>query len=151
MPKWLSFLTRFFSPAEAQRAHIALLDAQIRELHSLVEIQARTIAELRAENGDPKSQNRPPQKEIKTLAHNKRLEELKEKILVLLAHNDRLYDAKIAGLSGVTKQLATLHLHELREFGFASSQWGVDDNSYTADVWAIEQLGRKYLASNGFL
>ena len=151
MAQWFSYLTKFFSPAEAQRAHIALLDAQIRELHSLVENQARTIAELRAENGDMKSQNKPPPKEIKTLAHNERLEELKEKIMVFLAHNDHLHDAKIASLSNITKQLATLHLHELREINFASSYWGLDEDSYGADIWSIEQPGRKYLSKNGLL
>ena len=142
---------KFISPAEAQRAHISLLEAQKRELESLVENQAKTIGELKAENGDLKFQNKPLQKEMKTLAHNERLEELKEKILVLLAHNDHLYDAKIASLSNLTKQLATLHLHELREINFISSQWGLDENSYGADIWSIEQPGRKYLSKNGLL
>ena len=85
------------------------------------------------------------------ITHNERLEELREKILVLVAQTERLHDAQIAKLAGVTKQLATLHLHELREVKFVRSSFGLDENSYQVDVWFVEQPGRKYLVHHGLL
>ncbi|MFN7086305.1 MAG: hypothetical protein ACK4N4_06735 [Burkholderiales bacterium] len=84
-------------------------------------------------------------------SHGQRLEELREKILVLVAQNERLHDARVAALAGVTKQLATLHLHELRDAKFVRSTFGLDEHSYQVDVWFVEQPGRKYLANHGLL
>lgn len=88
---------------------------------------------------------------IPLVTYGERLEELREKILVLVAQTKRLHDAQIAEIAGVTKQLATLHLHELREVKFVRSSFGLDENSYQVDVWFVEQPGRKYLSNYGLL
>ena len=88
---------------------------------------------------------------IPTVLHSEHLEEIREKILVLVSQNERRHDAQIAELAGVTKQLATLHLHELRAEKFVSSSFGLDENSYRVDVWFVEQHGRKYLSHHGLL
>ena len=90
----------------------------------------------------------PVPEEIDTIT---RLEELREKILVVVAQNERLHDAQIAKLTGVTKQLATLHLHELRAVKFVRSKFDLDENSYQVDTWFVEQPGRKYLSNHGLL
>ena len=151
MISWIAGLLKFISPAEAQRAHIALLDAQIHELHSLVDNQRGTINELRAENENLKSQIPEPKKEVAALEHNHRLEELREKILAIVSQNDRLHDAEIADIARVSKQLATLHLHELRSANLVRSSFAIDDDSYEVTVWFVEQLGRKYLHDHGLL
>lgn len=150
MANWLASLIKFISPAEAQRAHISLLEAQKRELESPVENQAKNIGELRAENGDIKEQNKLHHQEIQAIAHKERIEELRETILVIVANNERLYDADIGSLAGVTKQIATLHLHELRALKFVDSQPIIQQFGF-ADIWTIEQPGRKYLSQNGLL
>ncbi|QLH49733.1 MAG: hypothetical protein HWD57_08020 [Candidatus Accumulibacter cognatus] len=85
------------------------------------------------------------------VVHNERLEELREKILVIVSQNDLLNDAQIAELAGVSKQVATLHLHELRSTKFVRSSFGLDENSYEVSVWFLEQPGRKYLSENELL
>ena len=85
------------------------------------------------------------------ISHDQRLEEIREKILVVVAKNERLHDAQIAELTGVAKPLATLHLHELREVKFVRSKFGLDKNSYQVDTWFVEQPGRKYLSNHGLL
>lgn len=151
MNSWLAGLFKFISPAEALRAHIALQDAQIRELHSLVENQTRTINELRAEKENLKSKIPAPQIKIAALEQNHRLEELREKLLVIVSQNERSHDAEIANIAGVSKPLATLHLHELKNANLVRSSFGLDDDSYEVTVWFIEQLGLKYLDSHGLL
>ena len=79
------------------------------------------------------------------------LEELREKILVIVAQNERLHDAQIAKLAGVTKPLATLHLHDLRANKFVSSFPVFIEDSYRVDIWVVEQVGRKYLSSHSLL
>lgn len=85
------------------------------------------------------------------IVHIERLEELREKILVIVSQNERIHDAQIAELAGVEKQLATLHLHELRSAKFVCSKFGLDEDSYQVSVWFIEQPGRKYLSEYGLL
>ena len=79
------------------------------------------------------------------------LEKLKEKILVVVSQNDRLHDAEVATAAGVSKQLATLHLHELRNSKFVRSALSLDENSYEVTVWFVEHTGRKYLSNHGLL
>ena len=85
------------------------------------------------------------------IPHGERLEEIKEKILALVAQNERSHDAEIAILAGVSKQLTTLHLQDLKTENLVRSGFGLDKNSYQVDIWFIEQLGRKYLLQHGLL
>ncbi len=84
-------------------------------------------------------------------SHGQRLEEIREKILIVVSQQEGLHDTQIAELANLGKQLTTLHLHELREAKFVRSGFGLDDNSYEVDIWFIEQHGRKYLSHHGLL
>ncbi|MDP2760705.1 MAG: hypothetical protein Q8O64_09950 [Sideroxyarcus sp.] len=99
-------------------------------------------------NGSKPEEPLDPQAKI---VHNERLEELREKILVIVSQNDRLHDAEIATIAGVSKQLATLHLHELRSAKLVRSSFGLDEDSYEVTIWFLEQPGRQYLSDNGLL
>lgn len=99
------------------------------------------------DGGEPKEPPEPNTEE----SHVERLDELREKILVIVSQNERLHDAEIADIAGVSKQLATLHLHELRSASLVRSSFGLDEDSYEVTVWFLEQLGRKYLDSHGLL
>jgi hypothetical protein len=83
--------------------------------------------------------------------HDERLEEIKEKILALVAQNERSHDAEIAKLAGASKQLTTLHLQDLKTENLVRSSFGLDENMYRVDIWFIEQPGRKYLLQHGLL
>ena len=122
---------RYKAELEAMEKENAVLKSQIGDLRQ--EIQRR----------DEIVQNEK--------SHSQHLEELREKILVLVAKNEQLHDAQIGKLAGITKQLATLHLHELRGVNFVRSSFSLDENSYQVDVWFVEQLGRKYLFNHGLL
>ena len=134
----------------------------IADLLKEIPSAARYKAELEAmekENASLKSQVSDLRQEIqrrndviqKEKSHGQRLEEIREKILVFISQNERLHDAQIAELAGISKQLATLHLHELRELEYVSSSFGLNENSYQVDIGFVEQPGRKYLLQYGLL
>lgn len=105
-----------------------------------IDVQALVVVEKKE---PPKLQNE--------ILHGERLEEIKEKILALVAQNERSHDAEIATLAGASKQLTTLHLQDLKTENLVRSSFGLDANSYQVDTWFIEQLGRKYLLQHGLL
>ena len=134
----------------------------IADLLKEIPSAARYKAELEVmekENTSLKLENSKLREEIQRIddvvqkekSHNQRLEELREKILLLVAQNERPDDSQIASLLGISKQLATLHLHELRNSGFVSSKFGLNENAYQIDVWFTEQPGRIYLDNHGLL
>ncbi len=135
---WIADLLKEIPSAARYKSELEAMEKQNASLKS-------DVAELRQEiqRRDDVIQNER--------LHDQHLEELREKILVLVAQTERLYDAQIAELAGVTKQLATLHLHELRDAKFVRSVFGLDDNSYEVDTWFVEQPGRKYLSHHGLL
>nr|MDP2192033.1 hypothetical protein [Rhodoferax sp.] len=146
------------------------VNAVLRERLTLeAEKRGATIAEnvalksenisLRSENEVLKSQAVNLRQEIQRRddvieqekTHGHTLEKLREKILVLVAQHERLHDAQIAEEIGVSKQLATLHLQELKTANFVSSHFALDEDSRRVDAWFIEQPGRKYLLNHGLL
>jgi len=121
------------------------LRAQLEALNnpadkSAIDVQARSMVETK----------KPPQLSNEIL-HEQRLDQIGEKILSLIAQNERLHDAEIAKLAGASKQLITLHLQDLKTKNLVRSSFGLDENSYQVDTWFIEQLGRKYLLQHGLL
>ena len=123
----------------------ARLRAQLDVLNNAKNEKALDVQILNG--GKPKESFEPQAKII----HSERLEELREKILAIVSQNDRLHDTEIAAIAGVSKQLATLHLHELMSAKLVRSSFGLDENSYEVTVWFLEQPGRKYLSDNGLL
>lgn len=81
----------------------------------------------------------------------KNLDNDMENLLLLVSNNERMSNVQIASIAGLSKQVATLNLHELRDAKLVSSHFGLDENSREVDTWLIEQPGRKYLSHHGFL
>ena len=96
-------------------------------------------------------ETKEPLQLVNEISHAQRLSQVEENILKVVAGNDRLDDAQVAEIAGVNKQLATLHLHELRTKAFLRSSVALDGSAYQVDVWFIEQVGRKYLHHHGLL
>ena len=87
--------------------------------------------------------------------HNKpSLEEIKERILTLVAQQPDITDAVVARTVGVGEQLATFHLCELEKIKLvysmhiAGSDWA---RTVPRTEWQITQAGRSYLFSHGLL
>jgi len=136
---------------------IALVEKKQREDASYTEYLESRLESQLTESGNkdavsPRSYRQDwEQKQRDSQNQHGRLEELREKILLLVSQTERLHDAQIAELAGISKQLVTLHLHDLRDAKLVRSAFGLDDRSYQVDVWFIEQPGRKYLFQHGLL
>jgi predicted transcriptional regulator len=87
-------------------------------------------------------------------SHSERLEEVKEKILVFVAHNEDSVDQRIAQAVGVGVAVASFHLEELRKTKMVSnshitgSDWS---GSAARTEWAIAHAGRGYLITHGLI
>ena len=82
------------------------------------------------------------------------LEELREKILILVSQHENITDAQVARAVEVGEQLATFHLKELEktEFVHCSYIMGSDwTGERSRTEWYIMQPGRSYLVSHGLL
>lgn len=136
----------------AQRRALHLMDKEItserEQLDSLKKQHDKTISDLKESHA---AEIENISKRIPHVVHGERLEELSEKILILLAQHEQLHDAQVSKLAGISKTLATLHLHDLKEVKFVRSSFGIDENDYGVDYWALEQQGRKYLSGYGLL
>lgn len=95
-------------------------------------------------------EKQPPEQSAE-ITHLERLDVIREKILVIVSRNDGLRDSIIAIGADVSKQLATLHLHELKEMKFVRSKFGLDPDHHQVDLWYVTQPGRKYLNDYGLL
>lgn len=80
-------------------------------------------------------------------SHNGHLEEVKEKILTLLAANDS-YTHAIAQALNISSQVATFHLEELEEKQLIYRSLSMTGQEYP---WELAQEGRRYLITHGLL
>jgi predicted transcriptional regulator len=79
--------------------------------------------------------------------HGDRLDEVKEKILVLLASQDSFED-NIAQTLGIGSQVAKFHLQDLSEMEFIYRSLSMSGQRFP---WQLDQEGRRYLAEHGLL
>jgi predicted nuclease with TOPRIM domain len=79
--------------------------------------------------------------------HGQSLEEVAEKILVVLSQHEELTAEQVGRLVGVGAQLATYHLSELQQQKMVMDYLAVDSPVY----WGIIQGGRAYLVKRGLL
>ncbi len=77
-----------------------------------------------------------------------RLEEVREKILVLLAARDGIADQQIAQALGIGPQVAAFHLQELQSASMVRCTLRVGQR-FTP--WHVSHEGRRYLVSNGLV
>ena len=86
-------------------------------------------------------------KKLTEKAHGSRLEEVIEKILVLLSQHETLEAEEISSLLKIGIQLATFHLEELKKSDMANDYFGFE----MPTCWGIVQGGRAYLVRHGLL
>lgn len=77
-----------------------------------------------------------------------RLEEVREKILILLSQRDGLGDQQVAQGVGVGPQVASFHLQELQAAGMVRCTLRVGQ-PFTP--WHVSHEGRRYLVTNGLV
>lgn len=140
------------------RERIALAN----DKHAALEKKA---ASLEAENAALKAQLQTAKSEIENLraelaAHTQaqanasssgassRLEDVREKILVLLASQDGATDQHIAKTLGIGQPVAEFHLQELQSAHMIRCTLRVGQRS---TPWHLSQEGRRYLVANNLV
>lgn len=86
-------------------------------------------------------------KKLSEKSHSDRLEEVKEKILVLLASQDSFENNIVQDL-GISSQIAKFHLQDLSEMEFIYRSLSMTGQQFP---WQLAQEGRRYLAKHGLL
>ena len=86
-------------------------------------------------------------KKLTEKVHGSRLEEIREKILVLLSQHEELEAEQISRLLNIGVQLAKFHLEELLKSEMVKDYWAIDSPVY----YGLIQGGRAYLVSHGLL
>lgn len=86
-------------------------------------------------------------KKLSEKSHSDHLDEVKEKILALLASQDT-YENNIAQTVGISAQVAKFHLHDLSEMEFIYKSLSMTGQQFP---WQIAQEGRRYLAKHALL
>lgn len=130
----------------------------ISDLLKEIPSAARYKSELEAmekENASLKSEVAKLREEIqqrddivgKEDSHGKHLEEVKEKILMLLAQQEELEAEQISRQLNIGSQLAIFHLEELKDSEMVKDYYAMDSPVY----WGIIQGGRAYLVRHGLL
>ena len=129
----------------------------IADLLKEIPSAARYKAELETmekENASLKSQVKDLQQEIQRrddevqkTQSGQRLEEVREKILLLLAKSGDATVTEISQSMKIEVQLTNFHLHELltNEFVHRPGPYAMSER------WSIGQEGRRYLVVHGFL
>lgn len=80
-------------------------------------------------------------------SHSDRLEEVKEKILVVLTQHEELEAGQISSLLNIGSQLATFHLEELKTSNMVNDYYAMGSPVF----WGLIQGGRAYLVRHGLL
>ena len=86
-------------------------------------------------------------KKLNEKVHGSRLEEVREKILVLLSQHEELEPEEISSHLNIGVQLAKFHLEELLKSNMVKDYWAIDSPVY----YGLVQNGRAYLVSHGLL
>ena len=142
---WISDLLKEIPSAARYKSELEAIEKENAALKAKVGVLEAEAVNLRQEI------QRRDDVIQKEKSHGDRLEEKKEIMLALVAQTERLSSADIAEQIGASKQLATLHLHDLRDEKLVRSNFGLDADSYEVEIWFIEQRGRKYLSHHGLL
>ena len=84
----------------------------------------------------------------KEKSHVEHLEEVREKILVFVANNQKTIDQQVAKAVGIGATVAIFHLEELRKSKMVSDSY-ISGSAYSGSdgrrEWSIAQAGRGYL------
>ena len=121
----------------------ATLESENAALKVQVQVAQAENERLRAEIAALKEKSTEAQS-----GQSSRLEEVREKILVLLAERDGIADQQIAQALGIGPQVAAFHLQELQSASMVRCTLRVGQR-FTP--WHVSQEGRRYLVSNGLI
>lgn len=135
------------------KERLALASDQYSALEKKLSDAGVREEQLKSENASLRLDLENAKKSIQSLEeklverHGQRLDEIKEKILVLLASHDD-YEGNIARTLGIGNQVAAFHLEELEQMEFIYRSL-----SMTGEVfpWCLVQEGRRYLVTHGLI
>lgn len=80
-------------------------------------------------------------------SHNEYLDNVKEKILILLSQHEELEPEEISRLLGIGVQFSLFHLEDLKKSNMTMDYHSSERPTY----WKIIQDGRAYLVHHGML
>lgn len=136
------------------KERIALANDKYADLEKKLADSALREKQLESEKQGFELQNLKLKEKIRNLEeklverHGQRLEEVREKLLVVLSAGGELQADQLAQAVGIGEQLATFHLNEMKEVRLVSAAM-----FYTGrpSLWCIAQEGRSYLVTHGLL
>lgn len=76
------------------------------------------------------------------------LDNIKEKMLVLLSQHEKLEPVQLSGLLGIGVQFSLFHLKGLQKSNMVMDDCNSDEST---TCWGITQDGRAYLAHHGMI
>jgi len=86
-------------------------------------------------------------KKLSEQSHGQRLEEIREKLLLLLSAQTDITSQQIGRSASINPQLATFHLTDMQDKGLVNASY-----SFGGDTeWSIAQDGLGYLVRHGLL
>lgn len=135
------------------KERIALANDQYAALEKKFQASTLRVSELESENRTLRHNLEKANAEIENLkraTENGRgapLDEIKEKILVLIASRD-MYTRNISQELGVGEQVAVFHLEELEEAGFIGRSLSMMGEEFP---WYLQQEARRYLVARGLI
>lgn len=92
-------------------------------------------------------------KKLSEPSHGQHLEEIKEKILCLLAQSDKIAEPNICQALGIGEQLAKFHLNDLsaaKLVNITALRVAIVGRP-TPPSWRLTQEGRRYMVTRGLL
>jgi len=135
------------------KERIALANDKYAILENKLEASALRVTELESESKTLRLNPGNAKAEIENLkgdtekARGARLDDVKEKILVLLAGQES-YEQNIARTLGVGNQVAAFHLQELESAGFIGRSLSMTGEEFP---WYLNQEGRRYLVTHDLI
>jgi Fic family protein len=106
------------------------------------------------ENFKMKEKIKGLEEQLSKIRDTNSLEEVRERILLLVSQHENITSAQAAGAVGVGEQLATFHLTELEKMKFiqsshiAGSDWAREKSR---TEWYVMQPGRSYLVNHSLI
>ena len=131
---WIADLLKEIPSAARYKSELEAMEKENAFLKSLV-------ADLRQEI------QRRDNEVQKEKSHSDHLEEVKEKILALLASQDA-FENNVVQTLGISAQVAKFHLQDLSEMEFIYRSLSMTGQQFP---WKLAQEGRRYLAKHGLL
>lgn len=136
-------------PIETKKKVIAL-DKEFSEQQSQIQVLESANLKLQAEVNPLKREIERLNNQIQGV-HSQRLDKTAEEILVFISRHENFTAPQVAQATGVSEQLATYHLEELKKHELIDAQYTMG-NDFTGarprTSWHIKQPGRAYLVSH---